>query len=147
MSRNPQYDFPKMRGGGQRPFGTFPKIHQFWRRHPSLRNKEGFKCFYITRNTLNMIWGISYIPHRFDRSPTSCGILYSRNHNFSYLRFWRNSFGDKRERIVRNLYISKALEALNAVEKVGRCQICAECVKSLKSYLNYFLLRNKLFLI
>ena len=25
-----------MRGGGQRPFGTFPKIHQFWRRHPSL---------------------------------------------------------------------------------------------------------------
>ena len=36
LSRNPQYDFPKMRGGGQRPFGTFPKIHQFWRRHPSL---------------------------------------------------------------------------------------------------------------
>ena len=26
-----QYDFPKMRGGGgQRPFGTFPKIHPFW---------------------------------------------------------------------------------------------------------------------
>ena len=29
LSRNPQYDFPKMRGGGQRPFGTFPKIHPF----------------------------------------------------------------------------------------------------------------------
>ena len=29
--KNPQYDFPKMRGGGgQRPFGTFPKIHPFW---------------------------------------------------------------------------------------------------------------------
>ena len=26
-----QYDFPKMRGGGgQRPFGIFPKIHPFW---------------------------------------------------------------------------------------------------------------------
>ena len=24
-------------GGGQRPFGTFPKIHPFWKRHPSLR--------------------------------------------------------------------------------------------------------------
>ena len=23
-------------GGGQRPFGTFPKIHPFWWRHPSL---------------------------------------------------------------------------------------------------------------
>ena len=31
-----QHDFPKMRGGAQRPFGTFPKIHQFWRHHPSL---------------------------------------------------------------------------------------------------------------
>ena len=25
-----QHDFPKMRGGGQRQFGTFPKIHPFW---------------------------------------------------------------------------------------------------------------------
>ena len=25
-----------MRGGGQRPFGIFPKIHPFWLRHPSL---------------------------------------------------------------------------------------------------------------
>ena len=25
-----------MRGGGQRPFGTFPKFHPFWRRRPSL---------------------------------------------------------------------------------------------------------------
>ena len=30
------YDFPKMRGGGQRPFGFFPKIHPIWRRDPSL---------------------------------------------------------------------------------------------------------------
>ena len=28
--KNSQYDYPKMRGGGQRPFGTFPKIHPFW---------------------------------------------------------------------------------------------------------------------
>ena len=25
-------------GGGQRPFGTFPKIHPIWKRDPSLRN-------------------------------------------------------------------------------------------------------------
>ena len=25
-----QHYFPKMRGGGQRPFGIFPKIHPFW---------------------------------------------------------------------------------------------------------------------
>ena len=33
-----QHDFPKMRGGegGQRPFGTFPKIHPFWRCGTSL---------------------------------------------------------------------------------------------------------------
>ena len=31
-----QHDFPKMRGGDQRPFGTFPKIHPFWKRRPSL---------------------------------------------------------------------------------------------------------------
>ena len=37
LSRNPQYDFPKMRGG-QRPFGTFPKIHPFWWHHLSLRD-------------------------------------------------------------------------------------------------------------
>ena len=30
--KNLQYNFPKMRGGGgQRPFGTFPKIHPFWK--------------------------------------------------------------------------------------------------------------------
>ena len=38
LSRNPQYDFPKMRGGGQRPFGTFPKIHPFWSGDTSLRD-------------------------------------------------------------------------------------------------------------
>ena len=36
-----QHDFPKMRGGGdQRPFGTFPKIHPFWKSRPSLRTKR-----------------------------------------------------------------------------------------------------------
>ena len=36
-----QYDFPKMKGGGgnQRPFGTFPKIHPFWRCEASLMDK------------------------------------------------------------------------------------------------------------
>ena len=31
-----QYDFPKMRAGGQRQFEIFLKIHPFWRRHLSL---------------------------------------------------------------------------------------------------------------
>ena len=35
---NPQHDFLKMRGGGQRPFGTFPKIHPFWSGEASLRH-------------------------------------------------------------------------------------------------------------
>ena len=30
IERNLQLDFPKMRGGGQPPFGTFPKIQPFW---------------------------------------------------------------------------------------------------------------------
>ena len=39
-----QYDFPKMRGGGdQRPFGTFPKIHPFWNSRPSLRFEDKHK--------------------------------------------------------------------------------------------------------
>ena len=35
-----QHNFPKMSGGGQRPFGTFPKIHPFWKGNASLRGKE-----------------------------------------------------------------------------------------------------------
>ena len=31
-----QHNFPKMRGGGQRLFGIFPKIHLFWKPDPSL---------------------------------------------------------------------------------------------------------------
>ena len=29
-------------GGGQKPFGTFPKIHQFWGPHPSLRKLKAW---------------------------------------------------------------------------------------------------------
>ena len=36
FKKNPQHDFPKMRGGGQRPFGTFAKIHPFWKGQASL---------------------------------------------------------------------------------------------------------------
>ena len=36
FGENPQHDFPKMRGG-QRPFGTFPKIHPFLKGQASLR--------------------------------------------------------------------------------------------------------------
>ena len=34
--KNPQHDFTKMRGGGQRPFGTFWKIHPFLKGQASL---------------------------------------------------------------------------------------------------------------
>ena len=37
FGKDPQHDFPKMRGGGLRPFGTFPKIHPFWWGQASLR--------------------------------------------------------------------------------------------------------------
>ena len=46
LSRNPQYDFPKMRGGSQMPFGTFPKIHPFWCPHLSLT--DVVCCGYLT---------------------------------------------------------------------------------------------------
>ena len=36
FGKNLQYDFTKMRGGGQMPFGSFPKIHPFWRCGASL---------------------------------------------------------------------------------------------------------------
>ena len=36
FGKNLQHDFPKMRRGGQRPFGTFPKIHPFLKGQASL---------------------------------------------------------------------------------------------------------------
>ena len=38
--KNLQYNFPKNEGGGQWPFGTFPKIHPFWKGKASLRNRD-----------------------------------------------------------------------------------------------------------
>ena len=35
LIKNPQHDFPKMRGG-QGPFGTFPKMNPFWEGDASL---------------------------------------------------------------------------------------------------------------
>ena len=40
--KNLQHNFLKMRGGGgQRPFGTFPKIHPFWKGLASLIDRNG----------------------------------------------------------------------------------------------------------
>ena len=36
FGKNLQHNFPKMRGGGQRPFGTVPKIYPFWKGSVSL---------------------------------------------------------------------------------------------------------------
>ena len=44
FGKNLQHNFPKMRGGGQRPFGTFPKIHPFWRRSASLMSSDWPAC-------------------------------------------------------------------------------------------------------
>ena len=38
--KNLQHDSPNMRGGGQRPFGIFPKIHLLWRCHQSLTKHD-----------------------------------------------------------------------------------------------------------
>ena len=43
-----QYDFPKMRGGGQRPFGNSPKIHAFWYCHLSLSTEDALRIPLIT---------------------------------------------------------------------------------------------------
>ena len=40
FGKNPQHYFPKMRGGGQRPFGTFPNIHPFLKGKASLKNEN-----------------------------------------------------------------------------------------------------------
>ena len=54
-----QHDFPKMRGGDQRPFGTFPKIHHFWRCHPSL--------IFITSSIMMIIIVTSSSYHQCDQ--------------------------------------------------------------------------------
>ena len=41
--KNLQYNFPKMRGGGQRLFGTFPKIHPIWKCGASLRDANSWQ--------------------------------------------------------------------------------------------------------
>ena len=55
-----QHDFPKMRGGDQRPFGTFPKIHPFWKRRPSLsveKNKSAIA--FQVRGVYRIFFGFS----------------------------------------------------------------------------------------
>ena len=50
-----QFDFPKMRGGGdQRPFGIFPKIHPFW---ISFSLKKIFTFNAMVTSLLAEIWG------------------------------------------------------------------------------------------
>ena len=48
-----QHNFPTMRGGGQRPFETFPKIHPFWKGKASLRlsKKRHYLSFYVALDT------------------------------------------------------------------------------------------------
>ena len=59
--KNLQYNFPKNEGGGQWPFGTFPKIHPFWKGNaslnfvfhliePSLRREDGKLPVNASRN-------------------------------------------------------------------------------------------------
>ena len=46
--------FRKMRGGGQWPFGTFPKIHPFWKGNASLMvTLKKVKLFLGTKNRKN----------------------------------------------------------------------------------------------
>ena len=52
FGKNPQHDFPKMRGGGQRPFGTFPNIHPFLKGQASL----SFGCHLFGGNSVSAIF-------------------------------------------------------------------------------------------
>ena len=62
FGKNLQHNFPKMSGGGgQRPFGTFPKIHPFWKGKASLSQP-------ITIKISMCIW-FSYISPLLPKSP------------------------------------------------------------------------------
>ena len=65
-----QYDISKMRGRGQWPFGTFPKIHPFWYHHPSLSKQCTYMSVSVGRDKwskmrLNFFWSFTVIK-RFD---------------------------------------------------------------------------------
>ena len=64
FGKNPQHDFPKMRGGGQRPFGTFPKIHPFWRGDASLRQGWQRKEKKREKKLSNCLAGLAICPHK-----------------------------------------------------------------------------------
>ena len=54
--KNLQYDFPKNAGGGQRPFGTFPKIHPFWKGKASLITSATLSNSILSKNVMKSIW-------------------------------------------------------------------------------------------
>ena len=61
-----QHDFLKMRGGGQRPLGTFPKIYPFWYRHPSLRSKTKYEKVQLHKELSGpaIIWTVTQLQHQ-----------------------------------------------------------------------------------
>ena len=63
IKKNLQHNFPKMRGGGQRPFGIFPKNHPIWRSHPFLT------CMQDRRNIAEKHLGGQIPSHRALSSP------------------------------------------------------------------------------
>ena len=71
FGKNPQHDFQRMRGGGQRSFRIFQKIHPFWYGYRSLR------CC-VTWNSLT-IW----VPH-------SCTMSSSNMINAGSAQFTRS---------------------------------------------------------
>ena len=82
FGKNSPHDFRKWLGG-QRPFGSFPKTHPLWQRHPSLRwGSKRVQCSpsgeYIypqcsARSSVGWLWSIVL---RFDtestQPPPSC---------------------------------------------------------------------------
>ena len=78
FGKNLQHNFSKMRGGGQRPFGTFPKIHPFWKGSASLTLET-----FSEQNHIDHIWSI----YLGERSPWSvlgrCWVL-GRGHSWQY---------------------------------------------------------------
>ena len=90
--------FSEDEGGGQRPFGTFPKIHPFWRRRLSLSMismTTTFTCMFIRPG---QIWELKFVTSgEFHTLPMCyihhmlCAMALKLKHIFiTFLSVWIN---------------------------------------------------------
>ena len=70
--KNLQYNFPKNEGGGQWPFGTFPKIHPFWKGKASL--SINFNFYPLTSKHHQNLFFLESAHCRFLMGFEGCGV-------------------------------------------------------------------------